>query len=137
MHAPAGLLLILCLLLAACGGGDEAADAGGQGDLAVASEVDADWGRSPVDLRGNDGTRYGWTCPPGGEPGSLWGTGPFTDDSSVCTAAVFAGLITLSDGGRVVIEILPGEDAYEGGEAGGVSASEWPSWPGSFDFPEA
>jgi len=59
----------------------------------------------------------------------------YTDDSSVCTAAVHAGLITLAQGGRVVIEIRDGLEAYEGGAANGITTLEYASWPGSFVFP--
>jgi hypothetical protein len=67
----------------------------------------------------------------------VWGDGIYTDDSSVCTAAVHAGLITVAEGGRVVIEISAGLDAYEGATANGVTTLPYASWPGSFGFPGA
>ena len=44
-----------------------------------------------------------FTCPPGGAAESVTGTGPYTSDSSVCTAAVHAGLITFERGGAVTV----------------------------------
>ena len=59
-------------------------------------------------FRGQNGAHYVYTCPFYGVAGSIWGTDVYTDDSSVCTAAVHAGLITLAGGGTVTIEIRPG-----------------------------
>ena len=67
----------------------------------------------------------------------MWGTDTYTDDSSVCIAAVHAGLITEDEGGRVVIEIAPGEESYTGSEANGITSTDYGSWSGSFTFPRA
>lgn len=132
------LLLPLVLLLSACGGGggDDGA-AAGNGSLEAEEEVAAEWTLAAAEFRDRIGLRVAYDCPPGGAASSVWGTGPFTDDSSVCTAAVFDGLITFEDGGRVVAEIQEGLESYDEGEAFGVTAGSWPSWPGSFDFPES
>lgn len=127
--------LPLVLLASACGGGGEEATA--NADLPADTIVAAEWSLDAAEYRDRVGTRVAYDCPAGGEAGNLWGTGPFTDDSSVCTAGVFAGLITYADGGRVVIEIEEGQESYPEGEANGATAASWPSWPGSFDFPEA
>lgn len=94
--------------------------------------TDNSWVASPGEYRGQDGLRVAYNCPAGGTLASLWGTGPFTDDSSVCTAGVFLGLITTEGGGRIVIEIAPGADAYEAGEGHGVAAAAYGTWAGSF-----
>jgi molecular chaperone DnaK len=90
------------------------------------------WGARGAEFRGRDGERVVYDCPPGGSPGSVWGTDVYTDDSSVCTAAVHAGAITVEDGGRVTIEIRPGETAYEGSSRNGIDSADWGSWHGSF-----
>ena len=109
--------------------------------LAMGILVDADedaldnsWVASAGEYRGQDGLRVAYNCPAGGTLASLWGTGPFTDDSSVCTAGVFLGLITTEGGGRIVIEIAPGQDAYAAGEGHGVAAASYGTWAGSFDI---
>ena len=66
----------------------------------------------------------------------MWGTDVYTDDSSVCSAAVHAGLITVEDGGKVVIEIAPAEEEYKGSDANGVESSDYGPWGGSFTFPD-
>lgn len=73
-------------------------------------------------------------CPPGGAPGIVWGTDVYTDDSSVCTAAVHMGLITLAGGGTVRIEIGPGKEAFQGSVRHGVASSDYGAWGGSFVF---
>ena len=127
------VLLVLLLLVAGCGGGSD--DAGGDdaaGAAPVATEIAAEWSLNAVQFRDRTGDRIAYTCPAGGSVGALWGTDPYTDDSSVCTAGVHAGVITVEDGGRVVIEISEGLESYDAGEANGVTATEWPDWPGSF-----
>jgi hypothetical protein len=73
-------------------------------------------------------------CPPGGAPGVVWGTDVYTDDSSVCTAAVHAGRITLSGGGTVRIQIGPGKESFQGTIRNGVTSSDYGAWGGSFTF---
>jgi hypothetical protein len=56
----------------------------------------------------------------------------YTDDSSVCTAAVHAGAITFEQGGTIRIEIAPGEEAYEPSDRNGVESLAYGPWGGSF-----
>ena len=102
--------------------------AGGDADVTEA------WAATAAHYRGNTGEHYDYDCSAGGEPHIVWGTDIYTDDSSVCTAAVHLGEITLEDGGSVTIEIADGLDSYEGTERNGIDTSEYPSWPGSFVF---
>ena len=94
--------------------------------------TDATWATSAADHRGQNGVRLAFTCAPGGTLGSVWGSGPYTDDSSVCSAAVHGGYLNVTDGGRVVVEIRPGEPTYQGTQANGVTSSDYGSWSGSF-----
>lgn len=98
------------------------------------SEID--WRTSPLDLdlRGMNGERYAFRCPPGKPvPSRVSGSGPYTDDSSICTAAVHAGAIHAKDGGDVTIEIRPGEPRYAGSERNYVKSGSYDAkWDGSF-----
>ena len=95
----------------------------------------SDWSAQADKFRGQNGTRYTYSCPAGGTPsGRLWGTDLYTDDSSVCTAAVHAGLIGAAQGGTVVIEIRSGAAAYTGSTRNGVSSRDYGNWSGSFAF---
>ena len=90
------------------------------------------WRATATTHRGDDGEQVDYDCPAGGEPYAIWGTDIYTDDSSVCTAAVHVGVITLAEGGTVTIEIRPGEDSYESSERNGIETSPYPAWGGSF-----
>lgn len=90
----------------------------------------------------DEGTEFTFTCPPGGtlDP-SVWGgdDGQCTDDSSICVAAVHAGLITTEDGGTVTVARTPGLEPYGSGfESNGVTSGDWDQpWSRSFTFPDA
>jgi LCCL domain len=92
------------------------------------------WHVSPVDHRGANGQVFEFVCPPDGHLGDVWGTDVYTDDSSICTAAVQAGLIQRVAGGRVSVRIEPGRDKYEGSTRNGVTSDDYGSWKGSFSF---
>jgi len=92
------------------------------------------WDATATSYRGNNGRHYTYNCLADGALGSIWGTDTYTDDSSVCTAAVHAGLITVSAGGTVVIEIRPGESSYTGSSRNGVDSQNYDAWDGSFVF---
>jgi LCCL domain len=101
---------------------------------ARASEID--WQTSPLDLdlRGMNGERYAFHCPPGKPlPHRVAGSGPYTDDSSICTAAVHAGVIRPKDGGDVTIEIRPGLSRYDGSDRNYIASADYAGrWDGSF-----
>jgi hypothetical protein len=71
-------------------------------------------------------------CPAKGEVHSVWGTELYTGDSSICTAAVHAGAITVDGGGEVTFTMEPGQTRYEGSEANGVTSSSWGPFRTSF-----
>src|SRR5690242_14797740 len=64
-----------------------------------------DWRTSPLDLnlRGMNGKSYLFRCPAGKPlPGSVTGSGPYTDASSICAAAAHAGALDAQRGGTVM-----------------------------------
>lgn len=100
------------------------------------ASADIDWQTSPLDLdlRGMNGERYAFRCPPGKPmPTRVAGSGPYTDDSSICTAAVHTGVIHAKDGGEVTIEIRPGQAHYTGSDRNYVKSGDYEgTWDGSF-----
>jgi hypothetical protein len=92
---------------------------------------DASWQDTAVEYRGRD-VIVPFSCPAGGEPSTVWGTDTYSDDSSVCTAGVHAGVIDLERGGTVRIQIVAGADQYVGTERHGIQTLDWEVWPGSF-----
>jgi hypothetical protein len=92
------------------------------------------WLDSAQEYRGRDGERLSFVCPPDGSLSAVYGTDTYTDDSSICGAAVHAGLISFESGGAVTIEIRPGQESYTGSTRNGVTSSSWGTWAGSFVF---
>src|SRR5262245_36205877 len=91
------------------------------GEIARATEQS--WHADATSYRGSNGGAFTFECMPGGSLNPVWGTDVYTDDSSVCTAAVHAGLITFDKGGIVVIRIRRGLDSYVGTTQNGVRTS--------------
>jgi hypothetical protein len=105
---------------------------------AAGAAEEISWATQADSMRGQIGQQVAYYCPPGGSFSSrLWGTGTYTDDSSICTAAVHAGLITRYNGGNVVIEIRPGQPHYRGSHKNGLSSKDYGSYNGSFVFVSA
>ena len=95
-----------------------------------------DWNTKAAEFRGRNGERITFSFPGHGEFGSVWGTGLYTDDSSIATAAVHEGLLNPEFGGVVTIEIRPGASSYRGSHRNGVRTTDFGPWQGSFVFVE-
>jgi hypothetical protein len=97
---------------------------------------DVDWDSSPLDLnlRGLNGEHFQFRCPAGkARPGQVIGSGPYTDGSSICAAAVHAGVIKAASGGIVTIEIRPGEAHYDASYSHFIQSESYQGfWSGSF-----
>jgi hypothetical protein len=63
--------------------------------------------------RGNFGIIYSLSIT-GSTIGSVWGSENYTDDSSIRTAAVHAGVVQNGETKTVYIEMLPGQQSYTG-----------------------
>lgn len=72
-------------------------------------------------------------CAPTQMTGSVWGTGTYTHDSSVCAAARHAGVATAT-GGVVRLRAAPGQPRYAGSLRHGVMTGDWGRFDGSFMF---
>lgn len=116
------------------------ASAAAQANAAMASAASAiptqviPWTQGAQAFRGRTGQTVRVVCPPGGAPGSVWGSGIYTDDSSICTAAVHAGRIQMATGGSFGVQILPGMPAYQASSANGVTTQSYPQYSGSFSI---
>jgi hypothetical protein len=86
-------------------------------------------------LGGDIGDSFIVACPADCTQSTVWGTGIYTDDSSICTAAIHAGALG-EEGGKVEVTILEGQDSYSASEENGILSSSWGSWPRSFGFGE-
>jgi hypothetical protein len=100
----------------------------------AAASPPAGWETTASAHRGKNGQRFTYVCPAGGTPTRVWGTDVYTDDSSVCTAAVHTGRIVPSTGGSVTIEIKPGQNSYMGTGRNDILSESYGPWTGSFIF---
>ncbi len=75
---------------------------------------------------------FQYLCPPGGVIARVWGTGIYTDDSSVCSAAVHAGRISPAQGGTITIQMQPGQKSYSPSSANGIDSISYGEWACSF-----
>ncbi len=76
---------------------------------------------------------YACSCPANPPRGSVWGNGPYTADSDLCTAALYDGYIE-DTGGEVFVLRLNGLASYSGGENNGVTTSDWGPYTSSITF---
>ena len=70
-------------------------------------------------------------CDAGQADGSVWGSGPYTADSDICTAATHAGIVG-TNGGGVRVLLQPGQASYDGSTAHGITSKDWGSFQASF-----
>jgi hypothetical protein len=82
-------------------------------------------------LRGQNGKTFLFEVT-GNANGSVWGDGIYTDDSSLATAAVHAGVLKNGEKGIIKVTILPGEATYTPSMRNGVTSEQWDDWGGSF-----
>lgn len=66
--------------------------------------------------------------------GYVYGSGPYTTDSSLAVAAVHAGLLQVGQTGVVMVEILGPQDSFAASDRNGVSTMSWTSYPSAFQF---
>jgi hypothetical protein len=90
------------------------------------------WHTSTTQFKGEDGQIYKFECPPNGTAGAIWGSDIYTGDSSICTAAVHAGLFTLESGGIVTVEYRPGRQTYGSTERHGITSNTYGEYSRSF-----
>ncbi|MEA2724272.1 MAG: hypothetical protein QOH59_2043 [Gemmatimonadales bacterium] len=95
--------------------------------------AEVDWSTTANGLEGYAGT-VTVQCPAGGTLKRVWGTDVYTSDSSICSAAVHAGLLTPASGGTVALKVSAGRDAYTGSERNGVVSDTYGGWQSSLEL---
>jgi hypothetical protein len=103
---------------------------------AIIQPAQITWNTNAKDLRGRNGERFTYGCPPANPSINpvVYGTDIYTDDSSICTAAVHAGLITRQAGSVVTIQIRPDAGSYTASTRNGVSSKSYGAYKGSYSF---
>lgn len=100
------------------------------------ASIDPSWLAQAMPHLNAIGESFEYVCTPNGTVGPVWGTDVYTADSSVCTAGVHKGMITLEAGGTVRVVMRPGLDIYIGSTRNGVKSDAWDHWDGSYAFVE-
>ncbi|MEZ5941532.1 MAG: LCCL domain-containing protein [Planctomycetaceae bacterium] len=95
--------------------------------------VDEEANHTPIELRGHIGEVH-VVAVTGTEEGSVWGSGIYTDDSNVGTAAVHAGILEPGESGLIAFRLLPGFEQYKGSTANGVKTRDYGDWHGSYQL---
>ena len=90
------------------------------------------WNTAAVTFKTDAGRTYKFQCPENGTAAAIWGSDIYTADSSICTAAVHAGIITLESGGVVTIEFRPGRATYGSTVRNGITSNNYGEYPHSF-----
>ena len=101
------------------------------GSYAQSTEIVLDDPGNLVSFRGQEGLTYYFSVT-GSTQGSLWGTDVYTDDSSLATVAVHAGVLLEGQAGVVKVTILAGQSSYNGSTRNGVTSRNYGNWNGSY-----
>lgn len=72
-------------------------------------------------------------CPADCPADAVWGTGIYTSDSNLCTAAVHDGVMT-TNGGTVTVHYVGGQTEYVGSDQNGITTNSWTAYDSSFEF---
>ena len=108
-----------------------------EGSFTIAPSSDVgriDWSTSAQGLTTQLAQGLTLECPANGSAQQVWGSDTYTDDSSICTAAVHAGLITTTRGGRVTLQPVGAQQAFAASARNGVQTRDFGSWPNGFRF---
>ncbi|MCB2066374.1 MAG: hypothetical protein KDE15_07010 [Erythrobacter sp.] len=137
----AGLAATTCALAAIAAGAAMAQGQTGaqpQADLPYVEARPTDIGscRAPTSHAGTDRVLT-CTCPAAaGDPSAsaaVWGTDVYTADSYICATARHAGVIG-TGGGRVTLQMLPGQASYAGTSRNGVSTRSYGRYGASYRY---
>ncbi len=90
------------------------------------------WETTASGFKGEQGQTYTFRCPEKGTVYSIYGSDVYTDYSSICIAAVHAGLFTLEQGGVITIEYRPGRSTYGSTVRNGIKSNTAGDYSRSF-----
>lgn len=70
----------------------------------------------------------------GNTSGTVWGSGPYTDDSDICAAAVHSGHLQTGELKFVGIRRLPSQKYFEGSTRNGVTSGDYGEFCGGYEI---
>lgn len=98
---------------------------------AAQAAVNVSCGDSVNGLGKKNAKAFSVVCPVNCTTGSVWGTDVYTTDSSICVAALHAGVIS-ANGGPVKVTLTAGKPSYAGTARNGVTTNQWATFDRSF-----
>jgi len=107
---------------------------GTNAEVSSPAPVILDWFNRITLFRPQLGTTFTFLCAANGTLGTIYGTSFYTDDSTVCTAALHAGKISTPRGGQISVLMSQGRASYAGSKKRGVTSFSYGSWSGSYSF---
>ena len=116
LFSAAALTLAVVLASPPAGHAQEAGDAAEALDLGDCPDTPSEF---------EQGKRYVCACPATDASNVIYGSGVYTTDSDLCTAAVHAGAVDKDKGGRVVVTIVPSPPVFRGTTQDGVKSTIW------------
>jgi hypothetical protein len=105
-------------------------------EITDGTPIEITWSTSAKYLRGSVGTDHVMLCPRGGALRPVWGNEVYSDESSICAAAVHAGLIELASGGAVTLRVDGAREDFRAKAKNGIASLAWEKSEGSFTFPK-
>lgn len=90
------------------------------------------WRDSASSVSANVGQDFKYKCPESGTISQIYGTDIYTSGSSICSAAVHAGIIGAKNGGNVKIRSLGPQDFFNAAIRNEVSSRRYGPYSGSF-----
>ncbi|MDQ6786701.1 MAG: LCCL domain-containing protein [Acidobacteriota bacterium] len=90
------------------------------------------WDTTANGFKSDGGQIYKFRCPAHGVENIIWGSDIYTLDSSICTAAVHAGIFSLDSGGVVTVEFRPGRLTYGSTVRNGITSKTYGEYPKSY-----
>jgi hypothetical protein len=100
----------------------------------AAAPVQADWSSTPKNLRQESALKQEFRvfCPAATTLYTVYGSNPYTSNSSICTAALHSGMFVQGTAVYVSYRIAPGYQSYPGSTNWGVTTFPWGQWNSSF-----
>ncbi len=72
------------------------------------------------------GKSYACTCTSNAEPGVIYGTMLYSNDSYICTAATHTGLIANETAGKIIVQMIESPPVFRGTTQNGIKSTVWP-----------
>lgn len=107
------------------------------GQASAQLQSGATWDENARSFSSQPGRRATLVCVADTVPRRIWGTDVYTDDSSICTAAVHAGVLQPGKAGLVTVVVGSGASAYLGSLRNNVTSMTWGPSGTSFSFTRA